>query len=453
MLKSLRTIVAIIVAKLAKKSSQLLGKGGGNIPGVVARKIDRSILKTLSEQVDKTIIITGTNGKTTASNLMGAILTASGEAIIHNKEGNNLLTGITASFVNQAKWTGKLNNNYRYAVLEVDEANVPLVLQELSPSYVIVNNFFEDQLDRVGELKDLIDKVKNAIEKTNATLVLNGDDPLVMQMSLLPNDKIYFGVHQNAYSFQSYANQVASFCPVCAKELHYSHKHYGHLGHYECECGFRRPKMDVETRAMFDDMNFHISDEQYQLQIDGVYNIYNALGPIALAKAEGFSQKQISTGLQSFTSLDGRMQTYTINGADRLVNLVKNAAGLDISLSEALKHEEEKQIVIFLNDLAHDAQDISWIWDTNLERIKDANVTRVICSGIRALDMAVRMKYAGIDEDKLVIEESVEKAIDEALKYREKTFFFPTYTALNTVNKILDTKNEQRSHEKEVTRG
>src|SRR5690606_25477687 len=127
-------------------------------------------------------------------------------------------------------------------------------------------------------------------------------------------------------------------------------------------CGFRRPKMDVETRAMFDDMNFHISDEQYQLQIDGVYNIYNALGPIALAKAEGFSQKQISTGLQSFTSLDGRMQTYTINGADRLVNLVKNAAGLDISLSEALKHEEEKQIVIFLNDLAHDAQDISWIW-------------------------------------------------------------------------------------------
>lgn len=453
MLKFIRTMVAVSIAKLAKKMSQLLGKGGGNIPGVVARKIDPTILKTLAHQVEKIILITGTNGKTTASNLLGAIIKKSGQPIIHNKEGNNLLTGITACFVDEASWTGKINKEYKYAVLEVDEANIPLVLRELTPTYILINNFFRDQLDRIGELDALIDKIKNAIEQVDTKLVLNGDDPFVMRMSLLNKEEIHFGVSKDAYTFEQFSMTESKFCPVCENELQYSHIHYGQLGYFECSCGFSRPKIDVEATAIYDDMRFYIGDEEYELRINGVFNIYNALGPIAIAKEEGISYEQIYNGLQSFTSLSGRMQTYIIDGVPRLINLVKNPAGLDISLSEALKHPEEKQLVFFLNDHAHDSQDISWIWDTDLERIQDANITRVICSGTRALDMAVRIKYAGIDEERIVIEESIEKAIDIALKYSKKTFLFPTYTALQGVKKILDSKGEKMDMEREASRG
>ena len=442
MFKFLRTSIAIIGARLAKKGSRMLGKGGGNIPGVIARKIDASILKTLASQVEHIILITGTNGKTTASNLMGSILEKSGQPIIHNKEGNNLLSGVTACFIDEAKWTGRLNRNYRYAVLEVDEANVPLVLRELTPSYVLVNNFFRDQLDRVGELDAIVNKVKNALEPINTTLVLNGDDPFTMRIGLLDKRTLSFGVHRDAYTFEQYAMSESKFCPVCGKELEYSHIHYGQLGIYECSCGFSRPKVDVEANSMMRDMRFYIGDQEYRLGIEGVYNIYNALGPMTIAKDIGIEDEAIRDGLLAFHSANGRMQTYTINGVPRLLNLVKNPAGMDISLSEALEEKDEKQIVFFLNDLAHDSQDISWIWDTDLERLATTNLSRVVCSGTRALDMGLRIKYAGVEEEKIVVIEAKDKAIEEALKYQEKTFLFPTYTALEPVKKYLDKKAE-----------
>lgn len=454
MLGKLRTMMAIVLAKLAKKTSQWLGKGGGNIPGVVARKIDPDILKTLSKQVEKIIIVTGTNGKTTASNLLAAILSQTGEPMIHNKEGNNLLTGVTASFITHASWTGKLKKNVRYAVFEVDESYVALVVRELTPAYVLINNFFRDQLDRVGEMDALISKMKNALIDVNTTLVLNGDDPFVMQMQTLEKRKIYFGIYKDAYQFGSFSLTETMACPHCHKELSYSHIHYGHLGYYQCSCRYSRPAPDIEATKIADDMQFEINhEEKYELSIDGVYNIYNALGPIAIAKAENISHEQIYNGLRSFKPVKGRMQTNMINGAPRLINLVKNAAGLDLSLSEALKHHEKMQLVFFLTDLVHDSQDISWIWDADLERIEQADVTRIICSGTRALDMAVRFKYAGIEEEKLIIEESIEKAIDEALKQQEKTFFFATYSALKPVQQLLEKRDERFLLKREGTRG
>lgn len=442
LLETIRSIIAILVAKLAKKASRFLGKGGGNIPGVVARKIDSSILKKLASQVKHIILITGTNGKTTASNLMGAILKKSGEPIVHNKEGNNLVSGVTACFIDAAKWTGKLKHRYQYAVIEVDEANVPLILKELTPRYVLVNNFFRDQLDRVGELDTIVNKIKNALEPVSTTLVLNGDDPFVMRIGLLKKPTIYFGISRAAYTFEQYSMSESRFCPVCGKDLQYSHVHYGQLGYFSCDCGFGRPGIDVLATKLYDDMTFFLGVEQYKLSIEGVYNIYNALGPIAIAKEIGVPYKKIRDGLLSYTSANGRMQTYFINDVACLLNLVKNPAGMDISLSEMLKDQEEKQVVFFLNDLAHDSQDISWIWDTDLERLANTSVTRVICSGTRALDMAVRMKYAGIEEERIIVLESKEEAIDKALEYQEKTYFFPTYTALEPVKKYLDKKKD-----------
>jgi lipid II isoglutaminyl synthase (glutamine-hydrolysing) len=429
--------IALLGAKMAQRASRMIGKGGGNIPGVVAKKIDPSLLHTLAKQVENVIVITGTNGKTTTSNLLAGILREDGEDVVHNAEGNNLLSGVTTSFIMKANINKKMKKKYKYAVLEVDEANVPLVVSQVNPKFVIVNNFFRDQLNRYGEIDTLVEKIKGAVQKTKATLVLNGDDPFVMRIGLSENKKVYFGLMEEAYAFDQYSMNESKFCPTCGKELMYSYVHYGQLGFYKCSCGFERPKAKYEVAAISDDMTFSIKKETYQLGIGGTYNVYNALGAIACAKEFGIEELVIKKALKDYQATNGRMQEFQIGNSLSLLNLAKNQVGADISISEMVKGEESKQILFVLNDLAHDSEDISWIWDADFERLTKANISRIICSGTRADDMALRVSYAGVDKDKIVVIPNMEMAVDEAIKMDGKTFMLPTYTGLIPIRKHL----------------
>lgn len=438
----MRASIAIVGAKAAQRASRVIGKGGGNIPGIVAKRIDPTILRTLSEQVENIVVITGTNGKTTTSNLLANILKEAGEEIIHNAEGNNLVSGIIAAFIVKANAAGKMKKPYKYAVLEVDEGNVPLVVRQVKPKFVIVNNFFRDQLNRYGEIDTLVDKIKAAVKETDATLILNADDPFVMRIGLLENPQIYFGLKQHAYAFDQYSMNESKFCPTCGNELKYSYVHYGQLGYYACGCGFKRPDADYEVTKISDDMRFAVKGKDYQLGIGGTYNVYNAIGAIACAKEFGVGDEVIKTALKAYEASNGRMQEFKIGEATCLLNLAKNQVGADISISEMLRGDDEKQIVFFLNDLDHDSADISWIWDTDYERLAGSPIKRVICSGTRAADMALRIKYAGVDENKITVLSKVEEAIDEALTMSGRTFFNPTYTALSPVQKHLEKKTK-----------
>lgn len=439
----MRTSIAVIGAKTAQRASRLIGKGGGNIPGIVAKKIDPSILKALSKQVENIIVITGTNGKTTTSNLLANILRVSGEEIIHNAEGNNLASGILASFIVKADLRGKMKKPYKYAVLEVDEGNVPLVVSQVNPKFVIVNNFFRDQLNRYGEIDTLVEKIKEAVKKTDATLILNADDPFVMRIGLLDNPKIYFGLEQDAYAFDQYSMNESKFCPTCGKELVYSYVHYGQLGFYSCDCGFARPQAEYEVSSISSDMSFSVKGETYELGIGGTYNVYNAIGAIACAKEFGVEDDVVRVALKSYEASNGRMQEFVLGDAKCQLNLVKNQVGADISISEMLHGEEEKQMVFFLNDLDHDSADISWIWDTDYERLAGTPTKQIICSGTRAADMALRIKYAGVDESKIVVISKVEEAIDAALSMGGRVFLNPTYTALSPVQKHLERRSKE----------
>lgn len=434
----MKTKLAVLGGKFTTKISKLAGKGGGNIPGKIARKIDPSILRTLAAQVEHIIVITGTNGKTTTSNLLANILKEANEPIIHNAEGNNLITGITTSFIAKTNGASVIPAHYKYAVLEVDEGNVPLVLQEVRPSYMIVNNFFRDQLNRYGEIDTIVQKIKDAASISNVTLLLNGDDPFVMRIGLVDNPKIFFGLSKDAYAFDQYSMNESKFCPTCGKELVYSHVHYGQLGFYSCTCGFARPKATYEATNISDDMTFHVQGKPYQLGIGGSYNVYNALGAIACAKEMGISDDAITKGIKSYEATNGRMQSFAISGHERLLNLAKNQVGADISISEMVRDEHPKHIVYALNDLNHDSEDISWIWDADFERLTQANVTGITCTGTRAYDMALRIKYAGIPVDKIKVVPHLEEAVEEGLKHPMKTYFLPTYTALDPMRKLLE---------------
>ncbi|WP_180994185.1 MurT ligase domain-containing protein [Bacillus sp. Marseille-P3661] len=432
---NLKTIRAIITGKLERMINIWKGKGGTAKPGIVARRINNNILRELAKKVNTIIFITGTNGKTTISNLLVSILNESGKKVFSNYEGANLISGITTTFIRAAKITGKLD--YEYAVIEVDEATMSKLVKEINdPSFIIVNNFFRDQLDRYGEIDVLVQKVADAIKETNARLVLNGDDPLTVRLNQLSNPKVFFGLSKHAHQFELQQITESKYCPSCKRELNYTHIHYGQLGYFECKCGFKRPDILYEAVSI-NGQKFTVSTVEYELGIKGIHNIYNALAVISVAKELGISEECIKKGLRSYKAINGRMQTISLNGIEHILNLVKNPVGLNISLSEVLETKEPKQVCLYLNDLDLDGTDISWIWDADLERLCREDIVGVWCSGTRAYDMALRMKYAGIDDVKITIRSSTEETVRLSVEKGIKTYHLPNYTALEPVRKSL----------------
>lgn len=432
--------LALGAGKLASRASRLLNRGSGNtIAGKVARKIDPALLKKLASQVENIYFITGTNGKTTTSNLLSNVFCEEGIGHLNNREGDNLYPGILSTFMKKASLNGKIKK--KWALLEVDEATLINVLKEIKPKGIIINNFFRDQLDRYGEIDLLIDNLKKAIKETDATLFLNGDDPFTMRFDALPNDKVYFGLKERVFPFKDYKQSESKHCPYCGEILRYETVHYGQLGHFRCSCGFERPTIDVEVMEIKqeDGIKFRIKETWYMLNMPGVYNVYNALGAIALCQTLNIDKTSIQKGIEGYVSKNGRMQSWDVRGFKKMVNLVKNPAGLNITLSEVATSKEAcKSVVFFLNDNELDGRDISWIWDADFEGLSDTSLSRVIVSGIRAYDLAIRLKYAGIDEKKITIIESKEKAIDHALKLENETYFLPNYTALAPVRNYIN---------------
>lgn len=434
----MKSISAIWAGKIAKTLSILRGGSGSAVPGVVALKIDPHILGYLAKQIPSIILVTGTNGKTTTSSLLAGMLRGSGKKVLCNAEGANMITGVTSAMINQADFRGKLN--FDIAVLEVDEASLPKITKQLKPDAVIVTNFFRDQLDRFGEIDVLISYLSEAIKKTQAKLFLNTDDPFVMRLDDLGLEAVYYGLQENAYAFSPYGMSESKYCPRCQRELKYDTLHYGQLGIYACQCGFGRKKPNyelqkMETRAQGYDLL--LQGKTYHLNLQGAYNGYNALAAISCAKEFGVNDDIISKTLASYNSGNGRMQKLNVQGKAVTLNLIKNPAGANVTLSEIQRDDVSKQIVIFLNDLAADGKDISWIWDVDFEKLTSSNVYRIICAGRRAEDMALRLKYAGFHEERLLVIPSVEGAIDEALQYNLPNYFIPTYTNLEVVSKHL----------------
>lgn len=441
----MKTQLAIWAGKTAGKVSQMIGNGGSTISGVVARKLDGQFLRHLRRNTKEIIYITGTNGKTTTANLLAHLLETSGKRVIANREGSNMVTGISATIVRNSPFIGFSMNDA--AVIEVDEASLPKAVQECPPDYLIVTNFFRDQLDRYGEIDTLIQKMKDSVRSTTAKLILNADDPFVHRFSDLPNEKIYIGLNRNACRFQSHTMGESKYCPNCQKELSYSFLHFGQLGHYACSCGFTRPEPNISVQKVYHNekgIGLIVNGEDYQTTLKGMYNAYNAIFAITVCQALGMALNQISNGLTTYQKADGRMQEFLINQNVWRLNLVKNPAGANLTLSEFLRTTERTQLIFCLNDLLADGEDISWIWDIDMELANCDMVQLFIASGKRAYDAALRMKYAGIPEGKILICPDMKKAVYEAKRNGLSTNIMATYTCLSPMVTIL-TKEEEKS--------
>lgn len=438
MISKLKFYLSLIIARCAYIGIRLLNKSSGtSFVGMLVLKICPDFLKYCSKYIKKRIItITGTNGKSTTSGLIAHILETAHQNVVHNLKGANMLTGVANVF---ALSIAPLKR-YDYAVIESDEAYLTKLYDYMKSDYLVVTNLFRDQLDRYGELNTTAEFIKNAIDKNpDLKLILNADDPIVATFDRTKY-AVYYGFENVEYdcSYEHKSNAPTEvFNCMCGEELKYSKQFFAQQGHYYCpKCGYKRHECNYSADVkVYNDYsvltvrNRGISFE-FKINLAGLYNAYNALAAISLGFEAGMNQEEIQKSLDTYQAIFGRTEKRTINGNPAVIQLIKNPTGA----SEVLKTVDLKSnIVIAINDNYADGRDISWLWDSDFEQLKNAEKL-VITSGCRANDMATRLKYAGIPQEKIIVEPNIKKAIDKATT-TGKTTILPSYTALLKINK------------------
>lgn len=422
--RSLRAGAAVIAGRAAGALSRRLHIGGGtSIVGMTAQRIAPNIVTHLAAQLEHgCLLVTGTNGKTTTSSFIAAILQDGGLRVWRNREGSNLMRGIASSLVIRALPNGKLRRSGNaISILEVDEATLPQLVQDVSPRITIFTNLFRDQLDRYGEVESVITYWKQAIKNLpeTSTLVLNADDPAVASLGeVFTGRTLYYGIEDLAFDAHATPNteerlQIADTrtCPHCGSDYTYDVRFYSHMGHYHCQkCGNKRPRPDIRATQIhidtFDRQRLQITVDAQQhemvVPLPGFYNIYNALAATAGALAVGMPWEPIVSGIEQFKPAFGRGERIQAEGRTLRLLLAKNPTSFNEVLHTLFSEGTPRHLLLVLNDNIADGRDISWIWDVDFERIVGYTKTLTV-AGTRALDLAIRLKYAGIEEEKMTI--------------------------------------------------
>jgi len=458
-------LVAIIVAKILIFLTRIFRQGSGTaLPGLIAEKIDPNIIRKISSRLKNgVIIVTGTNGKTTTAKMLTEILYEEGFKVLHNPSGSNLTRGVASALVQSVNIFGTgLNSDI--AVFEIDEATMPEAMTKLRPKIVLVTNLFRDQLDRYGELDKTADIIGGSLRGfTDISLILNADDPLVSNLAKYTEGKVYYyGLSANDLNTQSKAAMDSKDCLDCGHELDYINRFFGHLGIWSCpNCKKKRSDLNFSAIGLkmepeSSEFELALGEEKIKISmnIGGLYNIYNALSAASAAKVACCGGPAVAQALREFSSAFGRMETIEQNGKKATILLVKNPTGASQALETIFLNKEPKIIHLALNDNFADGTDISWIWDIDFENLNlDGNL--FICSGIRASDMALRLKYAGVLASNYVIESDSVKAAQllfEKITEIQKGYIFPTYTAMMEIRGAFKIEGDELNDLGKVTK-
>lgn len=444
---TVRAFFAIILCKLLRFLSRLLHRGGTAMPGRWALKLCPDLLAILARDV-KSVAITGTNGKTTSARMVEEAFAEAGLSYFANRSGANLISGITTEFVMNSTLAGRVKKEY--AVIECDEAAARTVFGQLKPQVIVVTNLFRDQLDRYGEVTHTLENIRVAVQSApEALLCLNADCSLTASLADdLPNRVVWFGIEPGAAPSRPKPElSDATHCIRCKTEYEYDYVTYGHLGGFRCpHCGYRRHRADyavtdvVEQRPDGSDIVMDIRGDRQLLHVNlpAMYNIYNAAGALAAAVEMGIETGTAVSALASFSCGFGRMETFPLAGGARMM-LVKNPAGCNQVIEYLQNIKEKFLLVVCLNDRPADGTDISWIWDAEFEQLTalSGRLQKVIVSGDRAGDMAVRIKYAGIAPEHITMERDYETLIRSLEKESLPVYLMPTYTAMLELRQTL----------------
>ncbi len=451
----LRLLSAVIVGKLAGVASRRLGIGGGtSLPGALARRVDPATINKLISHLHRgTVLVTGTNGKTTTSRILAAILANAGWQPVHNRAGANLASGLATALVTQAGLVGQ--SGIDSGLFEVDEAVFGQLLSAISPRVVVLTNLFRDQLDRYGEIDLIATRWRQALQAIppTTTVVLNADDPAVAALGqAVSTPVLYYGI--DSPGDRSALDHVADSrrCPFCGAPLTYDVVRYAHLGQYRCPSSdFARPKPDVVassvvlrgTQSTEVVVNGPFGSRSWRFGLPGLYNVYNLLAAVAGSTAAGIPVDAVDATVARFSAAFGRLEQIQVGDRTLFLALIKNPVGFTEVLRTILADSAPKDFAFFINDNLADGTDVSWLWDAQVE-IAAEYCRSAIVSGTRAGDMAVRLKYAGVPAERIQIIDSIEKGLDVGLARLgsgETLYVLPTYTAMLELRTIVSRRH------------
>jgi lipid II isoglutaminyl synthase (glutamine-hydrolysing) len=436
--------VGIAGARVAAGLSRLVGAGGGTtVPGKVLTSLDPDLLDRLARRLPLgSALVSATNGKTTTAAMAARIL-APRVRLAHNASGANLLSGVTSSLLSA--------KGAELGLFEVDEAALAEVAERVRPRALCLGNLFRDQLDRYGELEHVAERWRLVVRGlgSEAVLVVNGDDPQVGDLACERAGSIVYGLDDPRHAVPELLHAADSkWCLRCGHPYEYSAAYVGHLGAYRCPaCGHARPELDVVARGIelrgLDGVDFSLETaaerRAVRLAVPGLYNVYNALGAASLALALGSSLDDVVAGLERFGAAFGRFERIAVGDKRVLVLLVKNPAGANEAVRTLVAGGAPRRAVLALNDEIADGRDVSWIWDVDWEPLL-AGLERVVVTGERAAEMALRCKYGGVPADVIEVVPELGAALDRGLELTPaggELVALPTYTAMLALRRIV----------------
>jgi len=456
----------LALARAVGAVSRLRGGGASSAPGKVLMRLDPGAIGELGARLSRgSVLVSATNGKTTTTVLLAGILEQAGVSLVNNQTGANMAGGIASTLLAAARPGGRIAGEL--GLFEVDELWLDSLAAQLHPRAILLGNLFRDQLDRYGELETIADRWAAAVHTWSAcwpisdrpTLVLNADDPAIADLGRERTAPVlYFGVEDDSLTLAGMAHAAdAKHCRRCGAPYVFDAIYLGHLGHYHCpSCGQTRPTPTVTaTRVILQGVraaSFTLQTPsgvaEVALALPGLYNVYNALAAAALATVLEIGLSEIVAGLQATKAAFGRAETVQVGGREMRILLVKNPAGANEVLRTLALEPGKHDLLGVLNDRIADGRDVSWIWDADFELLA-GRVRRAICSGTRAPELALRLKYAGIDPTRIHIQTDLSSALSEAAADgsdpQTPLYALPTYTAMLALRELLVARGEASS--------
>jgi len=400
-------MLGTVLGKTIYKLEKLLKFNASTFPGHFVLKIFPNYLKKI-KYPDNIIMITGSSGKGSTTKLVSEIFEKNGIKVCSNKEGSNLLDGITTTIINNVKGK-KLKADA--LVLEVDERYLKIITKYIKPKYVLVNNITRDQPPRQGSFDIVFNEILKGLNKS-VHLVLNGDDPILRKFSLYHKGKItYYGIDKTKYSYTSLDDiKDYEYCPKCKEKFKYEFYHYGSIGKYECpKCDFKRDNIKYEiTNVNYTKNEISINNE-YKININNniLFNLYNVLAAFSISDIVRIDSKIIIEALEQSKINNKIFEEFSINDRNYTILNCKaeNNATYNLNLLYTHNNKDKKTIVLGLRQISRRYKhfDLSWLYDINFELLNDSKIDKIICAGPYAYDIATRLKYANIEENKIII--------------------------------------------------
>ena len=442
-MKQLKRTIAIAACRFLYGIVRMAGFGGSAFPGSVANKIDSHLLAELAKNV-QVVLIAGTNGKSTITHLIDRCAAEGGLHAFANLSGANLKSGVITSFV--------LNSNLRgvcrqqYAFIECDEFALAALAQELRPVGILVNNIFEDQLDRYGDMTAVLQNLISGIQSApDARLYINCDCSYSVAIAqAVPNPKVYYGCN---LTLNPAPQHNSFFCRSCGTKLQYEFHVLGHLGAFYCPCcGKRRPAPDycitwADCREDGSSLCITAPDKEIalQVQLPGAHQVYNALAAYVLAVAAGIDSARACKAIGAVKNIDWRTEKIGIGDCRIQILLTKNPVGVACGIHTLTQTSGRIFVLLGLNDEAPDGTDVSWIWDAPYEMLSgllDRTDSIYVC-GSRAAALRMRLKYAGIPAGKIQMAEDDRRLIRQLAKKTGNVYLLGNYTYTYKIRALL----------------